>query len=294
MGSAGVRAGLSTEYSRLDEATNSSVKGQPSRGGKYGCHSWKLLISCLAFFFIALALLFFRSDQEAAVVPAKCVFNLFLARHCDKNPPWAKEPTKMELCTEQGYLRGEHMAMEFGPGGEYPMPNRLYARRLNRGVYTSRDLYLLWPLAQRLRLLVNTSFSEDGALSLVHSLEREREAQCLSGKSEETVLVAWDHCSIPALAQALGCDEDICIDCWDDGNFQKMLWLRFTAFPKSKPNLSWNLTTRAVSEHFAPPKVFMGYKECVGNPAESSNYGFACKPLQAWKSLPNDVGEGLP
>ena len=23
----------------------------------------------------------------------------------------------------------------------------------------------------------------------------------------------------------------------------------------------------------------MGYKECVGNPAESSNYGFACKPL---------------
>ena len=27
------------------------------------------------------------------------------------------------------------------------------------------------------------------------------------------VLVAWDHCSIPALAQAFGCDEDICIDC---------------------------------------------------------------------------------
>ena len=196
----------------------------------------------------------------------------------------------MELCTEQGYLRGEHMAMEFGPGGEFPMPNRLYARRLNRGVYTSRDLYLLWPLAQRLRLLVNTSFDEDGALSLVHSLEREREVQCLSGKSEETVLVAWDHCSIPALAQAFGCDEDVCIDCWDDGNFQKMLWLRFTAFPKSKQNLSWNLTTRAVSEHFAPPKGFMGYKECVGNPAESSNYGFACKPLQAWKALPKDVG----
>eukprot|EP00435_Cladocopium_sp_Y103_P045930 s1425_g13.t1 len=199
------------------------------------------------------------------------------------------EPTKMELCTEQGYLRGEHMAAEFGPEGQYPMPNRLYARRLKRGVYTSRDLFLLWPLAQRLRLLVNTTFDEGGALGLVRSLESEREAQCLSGRSEETVLVAWDHCSLPALAQALGCDEEQCLDCWDDGNFDKLLWLRFTAVPKSKQKLSWNLTTRAVSEHFAPPQGFMGYRECLGNPAESSNYGFACKPLQAWKSLPNHL-----
>eukprot|EP00434_Breviolum_minutum_P018594 symbB.v1.2.016402.t1/scaffold1217.1/size131114/3 len=124
MGSAGVRAGLSTEYSRLDEAADSSVKGQPARGGKYGCHSWKVLISCLAFLFIALALLFFSDESEAEiVVPAKCVFNLFLARHCDKNPPWAKAGQRtmghvdvitlnhkftgqscIDGCTQEGYI----------------------------------------------------------------------------------------------------------------------------------------------------------------------------------------------
>lgn len=293
---ADVAAASTAGYSRLDEVQGSNylsdgLKGgstmRETTGGTRSSFSWRVIFCT---FLITLLLVAFRVRRaEVTTLASKCVFNLFLARHCDKNPPWAKVPTKMELCTEQGYLRGEHMAAEFGPEGQYPMPNRLYARRLKRGVYTSRDLFLLWPLAQRLRLLVNTTFDEGGALGLVQSLESEREAQCLSGRSEETVLVAWDHCSLPALAQALGCDEETCLDCWDDGNFEKLLWLRFTAVPKSKQKLSWNLTTRAVSEHFAPPQGFMGYRECLGNPAESSNYGFACKPLQAWKSLPNDL-----
>lgn len=111
-------------------------------GGTRSSFSWRVIFCT---FLITLLLVAFRVRRaEVTTLASKCVFNLFLARHCDKNPPWAKEPTKMELCTEQGYLRGEHMAAEFGPEGQYPMPNRLYARRLKRGVYTSRDLAERW------------------------------------------------------------------------------------------------------------------------------------------------------
>lgn len=30
----------------------------------------------------------------------------------------------MELCTEQGLLRGEHLARAFGPQGQFPAPGR--------------------------------------------------------------------------------------------------------------------------------------------------------------------------
>eukprot|EP00913_Durusdinium_trenchii_P003900 g3609.t1 len=207
------------------------------------------------------------------------------------------EPTKMELCTEEGFLRGEHLAREFGPHGPYPMPNRLFARKLNPGVYTSRDLYLLWPLAQKLGLRVNTSFGEEtpeDAMTMVQSIEREREVKCLEGHSLETVLVSWDHCSIPALAQAWGCRQEPCMRCWDDGDFEKLLWLRFTATPAAadpREALSWNLTVAAVSEDFSAPRGVSGYRECLGNPAESSNYGFPCRAPPSWKSLsPNLTG----
>ncbi|CAK9002237.1 Uncharacterized protein SCF082_LOCUS7258 [Durusdinium trenchii] len=242
----------------------------------------ELLRSCVA------------SEETVGRLPSRCVFNLFLARHCDKNPPWAKEPTKMELCTEEGFLRGEHLAREFGPHGPYPMPNRLFARKLNPGVYTSRDLYLLWPLAQKLGLRVNTSFGEEDAMTMVQSIEREREVKCLEGHSLETVLVSWDHCSIPALAQAWGCRQEPCMRCWDDGDFEKLLWLRFTATPAAadpREALSWNLTVAAVSEDFSAPRGVSGYRECLGNPAESSNYGFPCRAPPSWKSLsPNLTG----
>lgn len=41
-------------------------------------------------------------------------------------------------------------------------------------VYSSRDLYLLWPLAQRYGLLVNTSFTAARVLDLASTLLQER------------------------------------------------------------------------------------------------------------------------
>lgn len=289
MGSAGNDVNL--PYSRLERP---ETKGE--NGSRRSC-SLKLGICCslVGLLFVLL----YRaegvaSEETVGRLPSRCVFNLFLARHCDKNPPWAKEPTKMELCTEEGFLRGEHLAREFGPHGPYPMPNRLFARKLNPGVYTSRDLYLLWPLAQKLGLRVNTSFGEEDAMTMVQSIEREREVKCLEGHSLETVLVSWDHCSIPALAQAWGCRQEPCMRCWDDGDFEKLLWLRFTATPAAadpREALSWNLTVAAVSEDFSAPRGVSGYRECLGNPAESSNYGFPCRAPPSWKSLsPNLTG----
>lgn len=224
---------------------------------------------------------------EASLEERKCVFNIFLARHCDKNPPWTKDPTRMQLCTEKGLLRGEHMGAIFGPGGKYPIPDRLFARHLEPGVYSSRDLYLLWPLAQRLRLVVNTTFKQEDPLELVRALHEGREAGCPSGRTEQTVLVSWDHCTIPTLAQALGCDDQICRSCWDDADYDQVIWLRYAGLRQpSHKKMSWNMTAKAVAENFSLPRGAMGYKECLKNPAENRRFGFTCEAPTSWDSLP--------
>ena len=38
---------------------------------------------------------------------------------------------------------------------KFEVPDRLYARQLPAGYFASRDLWLLWPTAQRFRLLVD-------------------------------------------------------------------------------------------------------------------------------------------
>ncbi|CAE7199583.1 unnamed protein product [Symbiodinium natans] len=227
---------------------------------------------------------------EASLEDRKCVFNIFLARHCNKNPPWAKDPTRMQLCTETGFLRGEHMAAVFGPGGKFPVPDRLFARHLAPGFYSSRDLYLLWPLAQRLKLVVNTTFKQEDPLQLVRALHEGREASCGSGVSEQTVLVSWDHCTIPALAQALGCNDQICRSCWDDAEYDRVIWLRYAGLRQpSHKNMSWNMTARAVAENYSSPRGAMGYKECLGNPVENQRFGYTCQAPPSWDSLPTFV-----
>eukprot|EP00441_Pelagodinium_beii_P034822 CAMPEP_0197643852 /NCGR_PEP_ID=MMETSP1338-20131121/17023_1 /TAXON_ID=43686 ORGANISM="Pelagodinium beii, Strain RCC1491" /NCGR_SAMPLE_ID=MMETSP1338 /ASSEMBLY_ACC=CAM_ASM_000754 /LENGTH=269 /DNA_ID=CAMNT_0043217143 /DNA_START=1 /DNA_END=807 /DNA_ORIENTATION=- len=230
-----------------------------------------LFLLVVAYVLTGLPLGLLAAPEKLDEVLDACVVNIFLVRHCDKNPPWAKDPTPFELCTREGLLRGEHLAEAFGPGGRFPVPSRLYARKLDSGYYSSRDLYLLWPLAQRLQLLVNASFAVDDMPALAQSLLEVRDATCSEGRAA-TMLVSWDHCCIPALAQALGCQEQICKTCWDDGDFDTMLQLRYVKSSLSDQDgtQSWNVSVRSVSEGFAGPQRAIGYQECIENPAESN------------------------
>ncbi|CAE8589456.1 unnamed protein product [Polarella glacialis] len=212
---------------------------------------------------------------------AECIVNIFLVRHCDKNPPWSKDPTPKTICKAEGLFRGQNLARVFGPGGSFPVPRRLYARQLAEGKFANRDLFLLWPLAQRLGVMVNTSFSEDDMLGLAEALLAEKEAMCDAEpkRREHSVLVSWKHCSIPALAQALGCHADRCTTCWDDGDFETVLWLKYTTLARSG---AWNLSFQLGSEEFHPPTRVEGYRECYGSSVESSNFGLPCKPPISW------------
>merc|ERR1719433_2020032 len=106
-----------------------------------------------------------------------------------------KDPTPPMICTATGELRGERVAHLFGPGGRFPTPSRLFARRLPAHMYASRDMYLLWPLAQRLGVPVNATFAEDEFASLAETLLAEREAICagpgLQGGPLPSLLGRW-------------------------------------------------------------------------------------------------------
>lgn len=160
------------------------------------------------------------------------------------------------------------MAKIFGENGRYPVPTRLFARALPQGTYTSRDMYLLWPLAQRYDIWVNTSFAPEEMPALARALLEERRALC-----GHTVLVSWDHCSIPALAQALGCTEDTCTACWDDRDYDTLLWLRYEAAAAEE---DWRLTLRVGHEDFGGFQGPSSYRECIGNPFEGTNFGYGC------------------
>eukprot|EP00405_Crypthecodinium_cohnii_P034836 CAMPEP_0206525746 /NCGR_PEP_ID=MMETSP0325_2-20121206/246_1 /ASSEMBLY_ACC=CAM_ASM_000347 /TAXON_ID=2866 /ORGANISM="Crypthecodinium cohnii, Strain Seligo" /LENGTH=143 /DNA_ID=CAMNT_0054020643 /DNA_START=34 /DNA_END=462 /DNA_ORIENTATION=- len=134
-----------------------------------------------------------------------------MVRHCNKEPVWSKHPTPPGYCTQEGFARGEHMGHIFGPGKKFPTPTRLIARKFPKGEYVSRDMYVLWPLAQKFGLQVET-----------RSLNVERPHLC-----GQSIVVSWDHCGIPAIAQALGCTADVCRTCWDDDDFDSVLWLKF-------------------------------------------------------------------
>jgi len=197
-----------------------------------------------------------------------CGVNVIIARHCNKRPPWAAHPTPPAVCTQQGMLRGENMAHIFGAGGRFPAPTRLFARKMREGFYSSRDLYLLWPLAQRYGLMVNLSFAAADVLELSRSLLEQRPQLC-----GETVVVSWDHCLIPAMAQALGCRENPCLTCWDDRDYDTLLWLRYDQL---LPGGAWNVSLKVEHEGFGGFDGPSSYRECWDNIAETKAMGYPC------------------
>merc|ERR1712085_145215 len=131
------------------------------------------------------------------------------------------------------------------------------------------DLYVLWPLAQRLRLWVNTTFAPLEVRDLAAALLQERSELC-----GQTVLVSWNHCAIPALAQALGCKDPACLACWDDRDFDTLFWLRFDRDAKGA---EWRLDFHVEHEGFGQFQVPSGYGECSENPSDSVNFGFPAR-----------------
>jgi len=279
-------------YRRLDDGAPSDVEAQCS---KCSCQtiwqgSWAIVVSVAIIVAVVTVATPAGSDMGArmqdlwrplpirassSMVAAPCGVNVILARHCNKQPPWAEHPTPRQLCTETGMLRGENMARIFGTGGRLPQPTRLFARKLPEGTYSSRDTYLLWPVAQRYGVQVNTSFAAEEMMGLARSLLEERHTMCGG-----TILVSWDHCSIPALAQALGCRDERCLNCWDDRDYDTMLWLRFDA----ASHQSWNLSLKIAHERFGGFDGPSSYRECIGNPVEGSTFGLPCKRNEAWRA----------
>jgi len=232
--------------------------------------SFVVLVFCMAVLFLLIRIgplghgIPEMGPSASSLIP--CETNIILVRHCDKVPPWDPDPTPFEACSVKGEMRGEHLAHIFGPGGSFPQPTQLFARRMGAGIYASRDMYLLWPLAQRLGLWINASFEQTNIAGFAAALLDSREAMCSSVASSSpvapTALVSWNHCFLPSLAQALGCQDEFCTSCWDDNNYDSVVTLNYKRNTSGEWNMNFALAREGFTKSYPAGTPFV-YKECT-------------------------------
>ena len=84
-----------------------------------------------------------------------------------------------------------------------------------------REWQTVEPLASALGLRVDLTFSQNETEALARAaLEAARAGQC-----GDTVLIAWEHCRIPSLLMAMGCNHHECARCWPDGCYDTVVAL---------------------------------------------------------------------
>ncbi len=167
------------------------------------------------------------AQQPASPVAAdsKAPAIVFIIRHAEK--PMDDKDAHL---TAQGYKRAQALPALFlqRPGStelpRLPRPSVLFASAPSK--HSNRPIETITPLAQALRLRVNTSYEDRETTAVANEL--------LSGKyAGKVVLICWHHGEIPHLARALGVDD--APKKWDDTVFDQMWMLEWV---DGKPQFS--------------------------------------------------------
>jgi broad specificity phosphatase PhoE len=144
----------------------------------------------------AYAALLGRAQQTADDLQSKAPAVVFIIRHAEK-PTDDKDPH----LTAQGVKRAERLPALFlpQPGSaalpRLPRPNALFASAPSK--HSDRPIETITPLAQALKLRINTSYDERETAAVAKEV--------LSGKyAGKVVLICWHHGEIPHLAEAFG------------------------------------------------------------------------------------------
>ena len=146
---------------------------------------------------------------------AAATTQLIVVRHCDK----VANATAPGFCTARGYEHGAFLAQLFG--STLPPPTHIFARRPAEAEpdYADRDLWMLWPTAQRFGLRVNATLAKEEVPALAAALASRQHPP------GSVILLSWDHCQVPWLLQELGCASHLCRRCWSDVDFDSVLVL---------------------------------------------------------------------
>jgi broad specificity phosphatase PhoE len=161
---------------------------------------------------------------------------IILLRHAEKPSPDGRvqgvdangQPNPNELSI-RGWQRAGALARFFAPGGgNLGVPDALYAGAPTLDHPSRRSISTLEPLAQRLALPLDRSFSRNDEASLLETMS----------ERDGLVLVAWDHRGLCRIANALMGSSEATPQSWPNQCFD-----RFWVF--SRRDGGWDFESRA-------------------------------------------------
>ncbi len=148
------------------------------------------------------------SDQTTPATPGV----IYIIRHAEK--PDSSDDSDL---TPQGVERAKALATAFP--AHFQTPDFIFATAPS--THRNRPMETVAPLAEALHLKPADPFAEDEVDKLAKELLTQPK---YAGK---TILIAWHHGAIPALAKALGAKN--VPDKWPDDTFDRVWKLTFTA-----------------------------------------------------------------
>ena len=107
--------------------------------------------------------------------------------------------------------------------GDWPRFAAVYATSPSAPPFVRREYETVAPLAEALGVQINVSFGAFETEGL--ATDAMRTARTLAAADDcrsPAILIAWEHCRIPKLRRALGCDTGRCRACWSDLDYDSV------------------------------------------------------------------------
>ena len=107
--------------------------------------------------------------------------------------------------------------------GDWPRFRAVYATSPSAPPFVRREYETVAPLAKALDVQINVSFGafETEALA-ADAMRTARGLAAADDCRSPAILIAWEHCRIPKLRRALGCDTGRCRACWSDLDYDSV------------------------------------------------------------------------
>mmetsp|Transcript_9199 Transcript_9199/g.22595 ORF Transcript_9199/g.22595 Transcript_9199/m.22595 type:complete len:281 (+) Transcript_9199:315-1157(+) len=164
------------------------------------------------------------SARIMAVAKAGCSGHVIIVRHGEKE----SDPVHL---SSAGYRRAEYLSQFFS---NYDPPiGRLYASNAKVAPYVEREIETLQPLSEAVQVPIITKYPKTDGTRLATNV-----FQSLGFNCNKSILISWDHCTIPRLAHSLGCKEEACMECWSDKDFDSYLQLSYNCRSSGSGGLS--------------------------------------------------------
>ena len=161
-----------------------------------------------------------QSGQPATQLRCRPSAEIWIIRHGEKAAN-ASRTLDLDL-SPAGVDRAKNLE-RLVTSGDWPRFAAVYATSPSAPPFVRREYETVAPLAQALGVQINVSFGafETEALA-ADAMRTARSLAAADDCRSPAVLIAWEHCRIPKLRRALGCDTGRCRACWSDLDYDSV------------------------------------------------------------------------